>query len=33
VAAETPYQAWDALNKIKVNYEVLPFVSGRAKIS
>ena len=26
VAAETPYQAWDAVRAIKVNYEVLPFV-------
>ena len=26
VAAETPYQAWDAVNAIKVKYEVLPFV-------
>jgi xanthine dehydrogenase YagR molybdenum-binding subunit len=25
VAAETPYQAWDALRAIKVEYEVLPF--------
>ncbi len=27
VAAETPYQAWDALRAIDVAYEVLPFVS------
>jgi xanthine dehydrogenase YagR molybdenum-binding subunit len=26
VAARTPYQAWDALKAIKVEYEVLPFV-------
>jgi xanthine dehydrogenase YagR molybdenum-binding subunit len=26
VAAETPYQAWDALKGIKVKYEILPFV-------
>jgi xanthine dehydrogenase YagR molybdenum-binding subunit len=26
VAAETPYQAWDAVRAIKVDYEVLPFV-------
>jgi CO/xanthine dehydrogenase Mo-binding subunit len=26
VAARTPYQAWDALKSIKVEYEVLPFV-------
>ena len=26
VAAETPYQAWDAVRAIKVEYEVLPFV-------
>lgn len=26
VAAETPYQAWDAARAISVNYEVLPFV-------
>ena len=25
VAAQTPYQAWDALKAIKVEYEVLPF--------
>jgi xanthine dehydrogenase YagR molybdenum-binding subunit len=31
VAAETPYQAWDALKKIKVNYEVLPFVVDERK--
>jgi CO/xanthine dehydrogenase Mo-binding subunit len=27
VAAETPYQAWDAVKAITVKYEVLPFVS------
>jgi xanthine dehydrogenase YagR molybdenum-binding subunit len=27
VAAETPYQAWDAVRAIKVEYEVLPSVS------
>jgi len=27
VAAETPQQAWDAVRSIKVDYEVLPFVS------
>ncbi|MBN2243701.1 MAG: xanthine dehydrogenase family protein molybdopterin-binding subunit, partial [Acidobacteria bacterium] len=26
VAAQTPYQAWDALKAVKVEYEVLPFV-------
>lgn len=26
VAAETPYQAWDAVRAINVDYEVLPFV-------
>ncbi len=26
VAARTPYQAWDALKAIKVEYEILPFV-------
>jgi xanthine dehydrogenase YagR molybdenum-binding subunit len=31
VAAETPYQAWDALQSIKVNYEILPFVSDERK--
>jgi CO/xanthine dehydrogenase Mo-binding subunit len=28
VAAETPYQAWDAVRAIKVDYEVLPQVSS-----
>jgi len=27
VAAETPYQAWDAVRAIKVEYEVLPYVA------
>jgi CO/xanthine dehydrogenase Mo-binding subunit len=27
VAAETPYQAWDAVRAITVDYEVLPFVA------
>ena len=27
VAAETPYQAWDAVGYIRVEYEVLPFVA------
>jgi CO/xanthine dehydrogenase Mo-binding subunit len=27
VAAETPYQAWDAVRAIEVDYEVLPFVA------
>ncbi|GLI32910.1 xanthine dehydrogenase family protein molybdopterin-binding subunit [Desulforhabdus amnigena] len=27
VAAETPYQAWDALRAVNVQYEVLPFVA------
>jgi len=31
IAAETPYQAWDALKKIKVNYERLPFVVDERK--
>jgi xanthine dehydrogenase YagR molybdenum-binding subunit len=26
VAAQTPYQAWDAVKAIKVEYEILPFV-------
>jgi len=26
VAAETPYQAWDAVRAIRVEYEILPFV-------
>ncbi len=31
VAAETPYQAWDAMRAIKVNYQVLPFVADERK--
>lgn len=31
VAAETLYQAWDAVRAIKVRYEVLPFVSDERK--
>ena len=31
VAAETPYQAWDALRAIKVDYEILPFVADARK--
>jgi CO/xanthine dehydrogenase Mo-binding subunit len=31
VAAETPYQAWDALKAIKVKYEILPFISDETK--
>ncbi len=31
VAAETPYQAWDALKVIKVKYETLPFVVDEQK--
>lgn len=31
VAAETPYQAWDAVKAIKVEYEVLPFVADHKK--
>lgn len=31
VAAETPYQAWDAVRAIEVQYEVLPFVSNEEK--
>jgi xanthine dehydrogenase YagR molybdenum-binding subunit len=27
ICAETPYQAWDAARAVKVDYEVLPFVS------
>ena len=27
VAAKTPYQAWDAVRAIEVDYEVLPFVA------
>jgi xanthine dehydrogenase YagR molybdenum-binding subunit len=31
VAAETPYQAWDAVRAIKVKYEILPFVVDERK--
>jgi len=31
VAAETLYQAWDAVRAIKVKYEILPFVSDERK--
>ncbi|HMK36295.1 MAG TPA: xanthine dehydrogenase family protein molybdopterin-binding subunit [Desulfomonilaceae bacterium] len=31
VAAETPYQAWDAVNAIEVGYQVLPFVADERK--
>ncbi len=31
VAAETPWQAWDALQSIVVDYEVLPFVADERK--
>lgn len=31
VAAETPYQAWDAVRAIQVDYEVLPFVADEEK--
>ncbi|MGZ3524713.1 MAG: xanthine dehydrogenase family protein molybdopterin-binding subunit [Thermodesulfobacteriota bacterium] len=31
VAAETPYQAWDALKAIKVKYEILSFVVDERK--
>lgn len=31
VAADTPYQAWDAIRKIKVSYETLPFVAEMEK--
>jgi xanthine dehydrogenase YagR molybdenum-binding subunit len=31
VAAETPYQAWDAVGAIQVDYEVLPFVADEEK--
>lgn len=30
VAAETPYQAWDAVRAIAVDYDVLPFVADAA---
>ena len=31
MAAETPYEAWDAVRAIKVDYEVLPFVVDERK--
>ncbi len=31
VAAETPYQAWDAVRAIQVDYEILPFVVDERK--
>lgn len=31
VAAETPYQAWDAIKAIKVKYDILPFVVDELK--
>jgi CO/xanthine dehydrogenase Mo-binding subunit len=31
VAAETPYQAWDAVRAIKVSYDILPFVTDERK--
>ena len=31
VAAETPYQAWDAVSAIRVDYEVLPFVADERR--
>ena len=31
VAAETPYEAWDAVRAIKVDYEVMPFVVDERK--
>ena len=31
VAAESPYQAWDAVRSIQVDYEVLPFVADERK--
>ena len=33
VAAETSYQAWDAVQAIKVEYDVLPALVGRAEIA
>jgi CO/xanthine dehydrogenase Mo-binding subunit len=30
-AAETPYQAWDAVKAVKVKYETLPFVADERK--
>jgi xanthine dehydrogenase YagR molybdenum-binding subunit len=31
VAAETPYQAWDAVRAIQVEYDILPFVADEQK--
>ncbi|MCF8143595.1 MAG: xanthine dehydrogenase family protein molybdopterin-binding subunit [Deltaproteobacteria bacterium] len=31
VAAETPYQAWDAVQCIRVDYDILPFISDEQK--
>lgn len=31
VAAETPYQAWDAVKAIRVDYQVLPFIVDERK--
>lgn len=31
VAAETPYQAWDAVRLIQVDYEVLPFIADERR--
>lgn len=31
VAAETPYEAWDAVRAIQVDYEILPFVADEHK--
>jgi len=31
VAAETPYQAWDAIKAIKVRYEFFPFLVDEQK--
>ncbi|MGB5158786.1 MAG: xanthine dehydrogenase family protein molybdopterin-binding subunit [Desulfobacterales bacterium] len=31
VAAETPYQAWDALRSIRVDYQILPFIVDEQK--
>jgi xanthine dehydrogenase YagR molybdenum-binding subunit len=31
VAAETPYQAWDAVKAVRAEYEVLPFLSDERK--
>lgn len=33
VAADTPYQAWDAVRAIKVEYEILPCVSSEEEAS